>query len=116
MLRLVSDEDFRRAIVRGLLLKQPELDVVRVQDVGLRQKSDEEILDWATSENRILLTHDRNTVPRMMKERLAGDRPVPGVMIVRQRLVIAKAIEDILLVAHCGNPDEWPDRMLYIPL
>lgn len=116
MLRLVSDEDFRRAIVRGLLLKQPDLDVVRVQDVGLRLKPDEVILDWATSENRILLTHDRNTVPRIVKERLAEDRPVTGVVVVRQRLVIAKAIEDILLVAHCGNPDEWPDRTLYVPL
>ena len=35
MLRLLADENFHGDIVRGLLLRQPDLDLVRVQDVGL---------------------------------------------------------------------------------
>lgn len=36
MLRLLSDENFNGGdIVRGLLLRQPDLDLVRVQDIGL---------------------------------------------------------------------------------
>jgi len=60
MLRLLSDENFNGDIVRGLFLRQPDLDLLRVQDVGLRKVDDPEIIDWATSNGRILLTHDRN--------------------------------------------------------
>lgn len=35
MLRLLADENFNGDIVRALLLRQPDLDIVRVQDVGL---------------------------------------------------------------------------------
>ena len=35
MLRLLADENFSGDIVRGLLLRQPDLDLVRAQDVGL---------------------------------------------------------------------------------
>lgn len=37
MLKLVSDENFNGDILRGLYRQRPELDVVRVQDVGLEQ-------------------------------------------------------------------------------
>jgi predicted nuclease of predicted toxin-antitoxin system len=44
MLRLVSDENFNGDIVRGLLLRQPALDLHRVQDVGLEEADDPTIL------------------------------------------------------------------------
>ena len=40
MLRLVTDENFNGDIVRGLLRRHPELDLVRVQDVGLVETPD----------------------------------------------------------------------------
>ena len=40
MLRLLADENFNGDIVRALLLQQPDLDIVRVQDVGLAGVSD----------------------------------------------------------------------------
>ena len=62
MLRLLSDENFNGDIVRGLLLRHPALDIVRVQDVGLAEAEDDVILKWAAQNNRILLTHDRAAV------------------------------------------------------
>ena len=35
MLRIGADENFNGAIVRGMLRRQPALDLVRIQDVGL---------------------------------------------------------------------------------
>ena len=46
MLRLLADENFSGDIVRGLLRLRPELDVVRVQDVGLAGAADSDILAW----------------------------------------------------------------------
>lgn len=63
MLSLLSDENFNGDIIRGLFLRQPDLDLLRVQDVGLREADDPAILDWAARNERILLTHDRATMP-----------------------------------------------------
>ena len=46
MLLLVSDENFNNDIVRGLLRRNPALDIVRVQDIGLRGEEDPVILAW----------------------------------------------------------------------
>ena len=35
MLLLVADENFNNDIVRGLQRRKPDVDIVRVQDVGL---------------------------------------------------------------------------------
>ena len=62
MLRFAADENFNNNIVRGLLRRNPDLDIVRVQDVGLSNADDATILEWAAQEGRILLTHDVSTV------------------------------------------------------
>src|SRR5260370_5248985 len=42
--------------------RRADLDVVRVQDIGLNATPDPDILAWAAVEGRILLTHDRDTM------------------------------------------------------
>jgi predicted nuclease of predicted toxin-antitoxin system len=58
MLRLAADENFNADIVRGLLRRLPDLDIVRVQDAGLSGADDTAVLEWAAREGRIVLTHD----------------------------------------------------------
>lgn len=53
MLSLLSDENFNGDIIRGLLLRQPDLDLLRVQDVGFREVDDPAILAWAASHGPI---------------------------------------------------------------
>jgi predicted nuclease of predicted toxin-antitoxin system len=52
------------------LRRRPDIDLVRVQDVGLSGEDDPTILSWAASENRILLTHDVATITRFAYERI----------------------------------------------
>lgn len=61
-MRLLTDENFNGAILRGLVRRLPALDIVRVQDVGLMNADDPTILEWAANEGRILLTHDVATI------------------------------------------------------
>ena len=63
MIKLVSDENFDGDILRGLLRRLPELQVVRVLDVDLTATPDPIILAWAAGEGRVLLTHDRELSP-----------------------------------------------------
>ena len=54
MLRLLADENFNNQIVRGILRRRPEVDIVRVQDVGLSETDDRVILEWTAQQDRVL--------------------------------------------------------------
>ena len=56
MLRLAADENFNRDIVRGLLRRKPDLDIVRVQDAGLAGADDSSVLEWAAVQGRVVLS------------------------------------------------------------
>lgn len=116
MLLLVSDENFNNDIVRGLLRRNPELDIVRVQDVGLRGEEDPVILEWAANEGRVLLTHDAATMTHFAYERVRAGKSMPGVIEVPDDLPIGTAIEDILLIVEYSDRGELESRVIYLPL
>lgn len=116
MLRLLSDENFNGDIVRGLFLRQPDLDLLRVQDVGLRKVDDPEILDWATSNGRILLTHDRATMPDFAYERLSQGQQMSRLFVINDRMPVRQVIDELLLLIDCSEQDEWKGIVLYLPL
>ncbi len=69
MLRLAADENLNNDLVRGLLRRQPDRDIVRVQDAGLSGADDPTVLAWAAQQGRVLLTHDVSTITRYAYER-----------------------------------------------
>ncbi len=77
MLLLVADENFNNDIVRGLMRRKPELNIVRVQDVGLSGADDPTILEWAAQENRGLLTHDVTAITKYALERVEASKRMP---------------------------------------
>jgi Domain of unknown function (DUF5615) len=115
MLRLVSDADFNGIILRGLIRRRPQLDLVRVQDVGLRTANDPTILEWAANEQRILLTHDEETMIGYAYARVRAGLPMPGVFLVPQDALFGRVIDDVLLADACSNPDDWRDRVTFLP-
>jgi Domain of unknown function (DUF5615) len=116
MLRLLADENFNSRIIRGLLRRQPEMDVVRVQDVGLSGADDCLVLAWAAHEGRVLLTHDQKTVPTYAYERVMAGLPMPGVFIADTYVPVQQAIEDIVLLVECSQEHEWEGQVRYLPL
>jgi hypothetical protein len=116
MLLLAPDENFNGNIIRGLLRRQPALDLVRLQDVGLSGAEDPVVLAWAAQAGRVLLTHDVSTLARYTYERVQAGQPMPGVFEVRRDLPIGCAIEEILLLAECSLEGEWEGQIRYLPL
>jgi predicted nuclease of predicted toxin-antitoxin system len=116
VLRLASDADFNGDVLRGLLARQPDLDIVRVQEAGLRTADDPTILEWAAVQGRILVTHDRTTMPGFAYERVRAGVSMPGVFVIRNQPNLGLMIDEILLVALCGVQDEWRDRVEFLPL
>ena len=102
--------------MRGLFLRQPTLDLLRVQDVGLRKVDDPAILDWAASNGRILLTHDRATMPDFAYERLSQGQQMSGLFVINDRMPVRQVIDELLLLLDCTKQDEWKGIVLYLPL
>lgn len=115
MLRLAVEENFDN-IVRGLLRRRPELDIVRVQDVGLSAADDRSVLGWAAREGRVLLTHDVCSPTRHAYDRVRAGQPLRGVFEVSPDIPIRRAIEDILLLSVCSMDGEWEGQVRYLPI
>jgi predicted nuclease of predicted toxin-antitoxin system len=116
VIRFLVDEDFNNDVVRGLLRRVSEADLVRVQDLGLRGATDDTVLARAASEGRVVLTHDVSTLIAHAYERVRAGQPMPGVIAVSQSLPVAQVIEDLLLVAQCSATDDWTHQVVYLPL
>ena len=116
MLWLLADENFNGDILRGLLLRQPHFDILRVQDAGLAGADDPDILAWAAENNRIILTHDRATMADCAYRRTAAGETMPGVFLLSDRLPVGQAIEELLLMLACSEQAEWSGLVVYLPL
>jgi hypothetical protein len=116
MLRLLSDEDVPGDIVRGLRRRQPELDVVRVQEVDLRGTRDRDVLAFAAAEGRQVFTRDRNSMTADAYDRVARGLPMPGVFVLPEHISLGKAVTELELLAFASDPDDWKDRVIFLPL
>jgi predicted nuclease of predicted toxin-antitoxin system len=114
--RFLGDENIDSDLILGLRRRVGDIDVLRVQDVGLRTVGDPEILQWAADEGRILLSHDLRTIPRFVSERLTAGLPMPGVILLRSSLSIAQAIDEIAAIAVASDAEEWNNQIAYLPL
>ena len=74
------------------------------------------MLAWAAENDRVILTHDRATLPNFAYERVVASDVMPGVFVVNDRLPVGRAIEELVLVATCSEASEWVGRVFYLPL
>ncbi len=116
MIQLLADENFNHRILRGLKLRLPALDYLLVQETAAFQQDDPQVLDWAAANNRVIVTHDVNTMTGHAYERLEAGQFLPGVVIVPKELAIGSAIEELAILLACSQPEEFPNRVIYLPL
>ena len=116
MLPLLADENFNNNIVRGVLRRADDTDIVRVQDVGLSGTDDPTVLEWAAQHQRVLLTHDVSTITAFAYDRIRKGKPMPGVFEVSRKIGLGLAIEEIHLLSICSEAGEWEGQVRYLPL
>lgn len=115
-MKLLADENVRGAIVRGLLRQRLDLDIMRVQDVDLREADDPSVLAWVAQEGRVVLTQDAATLIGFAYARVSAGLPMPGVIEVSQEVPVGVVIEQLLLLILASLPGEWEGQVLYLPL
>ncbi|MDQ2921247.1 MAG: DUF5615 family PIN-like protein [Acidobacteriota bacterium] len=116
MLRLLIDQDLDHVILRGLLLRVPNLDFITAHQAGLNEASDSELLAWAAEQKRVVVTHDRRTMPYHAAARIATGESVAGLIIVSRRLPVSQVINDLEIIVSCSDVDEWENVLKHLPL
>lgn len=116
MLAFLADENFNADIVRGLLRRRGDFDIVTVPDVGLAAAPDPQVLEWAAAQGRVVVTHDVNTMPAFAFERVAAGLPMPGVVAVADALPIGPVIDDLLILSEASLVGEWENQVIYLPI
>jgi len=114
--RFLADENIDPVLVLGLQRRVAGIDILRVQEVGLRTADDPTILEWAASEQRILISRDVKTIPDFAHARVATDQPMPGVFVLAATLSMLTAMDELAVIAGASEADEWADRVIYLPL
>ncbi len=111
-MRFLADENFDNRI----LLRNPDFDVIRVQDTEVYQADDPAVLAFAAHEGRILLTRDVNTMEGFAYDRIEAGLSMPGVIEIKQNVPIREVIDDLLMVAEASTAEEWENRVAYLPM
>jgi hypothetical protein len=116
LIALVTDENFRGPITRGVRRHEPLVDIVRAQDVGLLSATDDALLEWAAANDRIVATHDKRTLIGSAYQRVRAGLPMRGVLKVPRHMDNSTAIGQIILVALCSEPPDFDNQVRHLPL
>jgi hypothetical protein len=110
-----ADADLNQAIVTGVLRQEPTIDFQTALVAGLEGVKDSEVLAIAAQQRRILVSHDRKTMPSEFAEFITSNHSA-GVIIVSQKLPVEVAIEELLIIWAISSAEEWVDRIAKLPL
>jgi predicted nuclease of predicted toxin-antitoxin system len=113
--RFLADADLNRKIILGLRRREPTIDFKTAQEGDVSGRPDPEVLSIAARENRILVSHDRRTMPAHLA-RFMDTQSSPGLIVVSQDAGIGTAVEDLLLIWAASTLEEWRDAIGFVPL
>jgi len=113
--RFQADADFNQRIVLGLRRREPAIDFQDARTSGIIDLLDPAVLLRSAALDRIVVSHDRKTMPAHFARFLIG-RSSPGLIIVPQDVEIGDAIDDLLLIWAATEAEEWRDKVGFLPL
>jgi hypothetical protein len=99
----------------GLCRREPTVDFQTAHEGGVSARPDPEVLSIAARENRILVSHDRRTMPAPFA-RFMETQSSPGLIVVSQDADIGTVIEDLLLIWAASTLEEWRDAIGFVPV
>ena len=113
--RFQADADFNQDIVQAVRRRAPTVDFQTAHEAGLAGLGDDMVLEKAAQEGRVLVSHDRRTMPFHFAA-LIATRTCAGVILVPKNFPIQQAVEDLLLIWEASEAEEWVNQIDSIPL
>jgi hypothetical protein len=90
--RFLADEDLRHPIVKAVRRREPALEFATVVDLGLSGSTDAAVLEFATANGWLVVSHDVNTMKASAELRVAAGAGLSGLFWFR----------------NSDQPDSWP--------
>jgi len=106
-------------VVRNRLLqRERNIEALAVGDSAAPATGtpDAELLRWIEENGYILVSRNRRTLPRHLKEHVKAGHHVPGIFLLRRQYPVSQVIEDLLLIWESGDPKEYKGQLIYLPL
>ena len=112
--KLYMDEQVQGQITRALRARG--VDVITVQEDGRDGAEDPDVLDRAGALGRVVFTRDDDFLREATRRQRAAESFGGVVYAYQLGPSIADCIRDLELIAVAGEPDEFEDRVQYLPL
>jgi predicted nuclease of predicted toxin-antitoxin system len=113
--RFLADADLDLRIVTSIKKVEPEIDFETAQTAALKGIPDLEVLRIAAGKNRVLVSHDRRTMPSAFYSFLA-EQESPGLILLKQTCPLGRAIEELRACYHVLDAAEFINQIRYLPL
>ena len=114
-IRFQADVDLNEDIVRGVLRREPGVDFRTAFSADFPGLSDLDVLALAAADGRVLVSHDRKTMPHNFADFIRTNTSA-GLFIISQRTDVLAAVEGVLLIWSASEAEEWINRICTIPL
>jgi hypothetical protein len=114
-IRFQADADLKQVIVKAVRRREPTIDFQTATQASLAGLPDHEVLARTANDGRVLVTHDRRTMPRYFSAFIAGQSS-PGVIVVPQDMPVVVAVEELILIWSASSSEEWLNRIGFLPL
>lgn len=112
MLKAFVDEHIAHALVSGL--RMAGMDVVTVQDVGLRSEDDPPLLDFAYQHERILLTNDHDFLAHAAERNARLEPFAPIIFWPQQQRAVGQLLPKILRIASMHDYGEACSKVFFL--
>ena len=99
----------------GVRLREPSIDFALPEEMIPLGTPDSEVLAIAADSQRILVTHDRKTMPAHFAHFVAG-RDSTGVILIPKYYPIGEVIDTLVLIWQASNPRDWINHVEWLPL
>ena len=113
-IRLYVDEDAaEHALVKGL--RNRGVDVVTILEVGMTSATDEEQLNFASSQGRSIYTLNVDAFCRLHGQFLSERNPHAGIIVIpRQRYSVGEKIRRLMQLIESATAEEMANRLEFL--
>ena len=115
-IRYQADNDLRRHFILAVRRREPAIDFQTALTAGLDAMDDVAVLRKAVLEGRVLVSHDKRTMPKALAALRNEGLDSPGIFVViPQNAEIQRVCESLILAWAASDAREWQNRITKIP-
>jgi hypothetical protein len=113
-IRFQADNDLDQRIVVATKRLDPTIDFQTAHVLKLHGVPDTLVLQRTADAGRVLVSHDRRTLPGFFRE-LISTNTSPGLIVISQRLSVGRAAELLHLLWAASQAEEYVNIIYDLP-